>query len=203
MGALQAASIIAGLPFTVLLCIMCTCLYRTLADNAHPERYRHSNGFKLPVFGGMWNIIDVALSCGGTFSPPERDEVIKMPSNEIVTEFFRALFLPPWSLYMAMSNLHHKRKHARSNLATAVVLAVTFVLWISLFISTVEEPGVWGFGWLFYFSFALIITGVRYQCREKFNIRGNVFEDPFASLFMYAQVLSQMVIETNGAARDL
>ena len=46
--------------------------------------------------------------------------------------------------------------------------------------------------WCFYLGFVSVITAVRIQCRDRFDINGNAFEDFFASLFFYPNVALQL-----------
>ena len=46
--------------------------------------------------------------------------------------------------------------------------------------------------WCFYLGFVSVMTAVRIQCRDRFDINGNAFEDFFASLFFYPNVALQL-----------
>ena len=55
-------------------------------------------------------------------------------------------------------------------------------------------------GWCFYLGFVTVLTSVRIQCRDRFNINGNAFEDFFASLFFYPNVALQLDETTKNIA---
>ena len=55
-------------------------------------------------------------------------------------------------------------------------------------------------GWCFYLGFVTVLTSVRIQCRDRFNINGNAFEDFFASLFFYPNVVLQLDETTKNIA---
>jgi len=197
LQALQAISIVFGLPFNILMCFMCVALYRVCEDEKYKTNY---NEFSLPVYGGMWNLFEHLPSAFGLlprFSHPDR-AFMKLPDETIFIEFLRGLFLPMWSFFIVTSRLHAKPKHRAGNLAITITVAVLFLGWVALFSSVAsDQRGMWAFGWLCYFAQASIIAGARFKCRGMYNIRGNFIEDFLASFFLYAQVLSQMVLCTD------
>ena len=56
--------------------------------------------------------------------------------------------------------------------------------------------------WFFYLGFATVLTATRIQCRERFFINGNAFEDFFASLFFYPNVALQLDETTQNIGPD-
>jgi len=76
--------------------------------------------------------------------------------------------------------------------AYAIAPVTFFVAFIVLHIAEVGVDGCWAIAWFFYLGFATVLTSVRIQCRDRFVINGNAFEDFFASLFFYPNVALQL-----------
>ncbi|GBG27521.1 Hypothetical Protein FCC1311_037442 [Hondaea fermentalgiana] len=194
LKALQAASIVAGLPFTVLLCTVCIGLYRFVHQHAEPEKYEGYNQWKMSFAGGVYCYIDTILSCGGVFSNADRS-YIHVPDMRTNWETLRALCLPPWSVLLIMNKLNPGRQNYVSNMTLAVVVGGLFAGWIFLFISSVAKTSLLAFAWLCYFSFAFILAILRYEVRAKYNIIGNIGEDVGAGIIGYYQLLAQILIQ--------
>mmetsp|Transcript_1044 Transcript_1044/g.1754 ORF Transcript_1044/g.1754 Transcript_1044/m.1754 type:complete len:836 (+) Transcript_1044:578-3085(+) len=201
LSALQAAAIIAGLPFTVLLCSICICLYRFIKMDEEPEKYRSLNAFKLHFGGGVLNYFDLFWSFGGLFTHEERS-FIKVPDAQTHLETLRAFVCPGWSTYIVMSRVFHKKKNMPVNILFTAFVQLFFFGWIGLFASVVARPGIEAFGWLCFFNQGFLLAILRSQIRSKYNILGNLGEDIGASLLAYYQVLAQMVIQTENYEGD-
>ena len=95
---LQAASILSGLPFTLLLVFMCMSIIRMCSraeqnnqdDNevSLQQDYAHSRVFGLPVFGGVFNVFEHIISLGSVH--PKRLEVMPFPTSARISNFFMA-----------------------------------------------------------------------------------------------------------------
>merc|ERR1712061_240323 len=65
LKALQAVSIIAGLPFTVILMFMCTGIWRALKiDQGHMALRQNRTDWCMPLYGGVFDIFEFILSLG-------------------------------------------------------------------------------------------------------------------------------------------
>ena len=58
----------------------------------------------------------------------------------------------------------------------------------------VVQPGMSFIGWTSYIAFCFILAGVRGQTRVAWGIPGNILQDFFASLFMYPNVVVQLLM---------
>ena len=67
-----------------------------------------------------------------------------------------------------------------------------FTAFVILHFAELAVDGCWAIAWFFYLGFVTVLTAVRIQCRERFFINGNAFEDFFASLFFYPNVALQL-----------
>merc|ERR1711936_1340921 len=77
-----------------------------------------------------------------------------------------------------------------------------FTLFIIFHLAEIGCEGCWSIGWFFYLVFVTVATSVRLQCRDRFNIIGNPFEDFFATLFLYPCVAVQLDETTKCIKKD-
>jgi len=200
LGALQAASIVAGLPVCLFLFMMCIsikhmCEYaRTNPDSTQlPDPTK--GAWNMPIFGGIFNIIEWIVSLGKVHK--ERiDTGMDKPTSSQVMGFFQGLLLPFISLHNALSLNDPKGVNKFLNLVTSLVYFVLFVAWIIFFFLSSVNPGYTALGWTCFLINACILTQVRLNLRNKFSIRGNFIADFFASSFAYPQTLCQIVLQS-------
>ena len=111
----------------------------------------------------------------------------KKPTLKLLYRCVINIFLAPWTVAKSASRL--EQGHLYKQALTTVPL---FVLSVILFILELAAKGCWAIGLICYLGFAISITRVRLNVREKFKIDGNVFEDFFAALFFYPSVAVQL-----------
>jgi Cys-rich protein (TIGR01571 family) len=147
--------------------------------------------FKMPVFGGVFNIVEWIVSLGRV----NEDRValgMDLPTSLQVKEFFVGLLLPFYSLFRAMNGLGYT---AKKNILLTFTYFSMFVMWIVFFALTSTNIGYAAFGWSCFFINACILTYVRSQVRQRFSLDGNVFSDFLAGSFLYPQGLCQIMVE--------
>mmetsp|Transcript_41 Transcript_41/g.137 ORF Transcript_41/g.137 Transcript_41/m.137 type:complete len:778 (+) Transcript_41:164-2497(+) len=194
LSALQALSIVCGLPFTCYLCSVLIGLFRFVGMEADPEKYKHYNDWTLPFAGGMFNYFEKILSLGGLFSHPGR-AFMTVPDLRTHWETLRALVCPPWSVFMIMLKLNPGAKNLPVNITISVLVGGLFAGWIALFISSVAQESLTAFAWLCFFVQAFILAGIRFHVRGMYNIGGNILEDVGAGIVAYYQLLAQVLIQ--------
>jgi hypothetical protein len=201
LGALQAASIIFGLPFTVLVLYMCQsilCMCEQLESNGdyvnEIQDFVVSKGFSMSIFGGILNVFEYAASFGNV-----HEERVKrgmdLPTSFQTTQFIVALFLPFISLRNALNCMNRKDSSKALVLLISGVYALTFAAMITFFVLALKSAVFVALGWTCFFINGCILTSVRNNVREKLNLSGNAFEDFIASSFFYPQVLVQILVE--------
>jgi hypothetical protein len=201
LNALQAASIIFGLPFTVLVLYMCQsilCMCEQLEANSDSvneiQDFVVSKGFSMPIFGGIFNVFEYAASFGNV-----HEERVKrgmdLPTSFQTTQFYVALFLPFVSLRNALNCMNPKDSSKALVLFISGVYALTFAAMITFFVLALKSAVFVALGWTCFFINGCILTSVRNNVREKLNLSGNAFEDFIASSFFYPQVLVQILVE--------
>jgi len=200
LSALQAASLVFGLPFNFFLFAM---MYATVgmcqtyreqeeAGNHNGKLPRpEDTGFKMHLFGGMADICEYIVSLGS----PHPDRVaagLHMPDSIQVKEFFIGLFIPSYSVYRICERLELSKftKYSLTLLHFAL-----FVMWIVFAALAGEIFAYVAFSFLCFFLNAVIVVYLRLQVRELFNVEGNVVGDFIAGSFLYMQGMCQMMYE--------
>jgi len=188
LKALRALSIIAGLPFTIIMCYMCTSLWRALGTEFDPQP--KLKAWKLPLYGGIFDVVESLITC---FRAP-------LPEGRMSSLFFQGLVAPPLLVFTALRNINTSAVDDVNfgSLLQDVVLtvgsALTFYGFILLhiFVPATDEGGLAGIAWTCYVAFAVIVAYVRHVMRVREGIAGNGVEDFFAALVFYPQVLAQV-----------
>jgi BCCT, betaine/carnitine/choline family transporter len=118
LAALQAASIIAGLPFTVFLLYLMQTIYEFCSHATDEDRefyeFHEKKQFRMPVYGGIFNFFGTIASAGSVH--PDRVALgMDRPAPSHVVEFikgvFGSVFLPQRSRdeILSCSNPAHKQ----------------------------------------------------------------------------------------------
>lgn len=107
---------------------------------------------------------------------------------KLFMEYVQSIFMAPWMLAKVQARLNGDTKVW----IYAIAPMICMTLFVSLHIAEIAVDGLWSIAWFFYLGFATILTTTRVQCRERFNINGNAFEDFFSSLFFYPNVALQL-----------
>ena len=147
-----------------------------------------SKTWQFPVFGGIFDILEVIFSVGKVHNDLE----ISMPTRELAIGFIRCLLLPFISIHSVYSALDLKKQHKLSNALTTIAFTICHGAWIALFACGTINHGFIAFAWSAFFINACILTSVRMDFRSKNGIVGNAIGDFIASSFLYPQALLQM-----------
>ena len=166
LGALRTVSIVAGLPYTIVLCFVCVALWRCCQVS-----YRDLD-FKAPDF------------------PTGYTDFLTEFKIPIILEWFLAFAMGPyWACKAGV------RAWQMSDMATYVMAGVAYsLLFMFLFFHflhlAVEE--MWALSWTAYFAFATLIGVMKTAVRQHEDFIGNPVEDFFAALFCYPSVCQQV-----------
>merc|ERR1719223_1866230 len=144
LTSLQAISIVMGLPYTFVLMLMCSSLWRALkVDAGHMPSRAGRTDWRLPLYGGICDIFEVIFSLGRA----------PLPSVSALRDFFLGLFVPPVVLWQAMKGAAAYEKTPESTTQQVVwvaALAVLFLAWIIFFCMEAAFSGVFAYGWFCY-----------------------------------------------------
>ena len=198
LGALQAASIVFGLPFNFFIFFMCYTVYRMCDTLEKHETGRDvdpqlllpakSKAWNFPVFGGIFDFLEFLFSLG----KPHKDLEMSMPTTKHVVGFLRCLLIPFISVHSVYSSLDLKNQHKLANTLATIAFTICHFAWIALFVCGIVNHGFVAFAWAAFFTNACILTSVRIDFRSKHGIVGNFVGDFIASSFLYPQALLQM-----------
>jgi hypothetical protein len=194
LQALQAASIISGLPFCFFLMYITQSIYLMCQRATETEEMEyHINHsapeFATPVYGGIFNMGELICSLGQVH-PARVEKGMHRPSQLHIYEFIKGVFIPFYSLYEILAVAHPKTPN--SNIATAGLYGFLYLTWISLFITYGPVPGILAFAWTAFFVTGFVLTGIRGEFRARYNLRSNILGDWVSSTFIWPQVLMQM-----------
>lgn len=204
LRALQAASILSGLPFTLFLIFMCMAILKMCqlseknvkdgTDVTLQDEYEKMGKFAMPVQAGILNVFEYIISFGMVHEQ-RVSRGMDLPTKFQVVEFFKALFFPFIPLYKIYSQLYAKPNEKNANIIMTAIYTLMFLLWIALFASMTVSYGFAAFAWSAFFINGCIMTNLRSSVRGRFNIVGNLIADFFFGSFFYPQVLTQMLLE--------
>jgi choline-glycine betaine transporter len=181
LGAVQAVSIVAGLPFTVAICFMCTSIWRALKIDSGDADICHANLFST----GTLDIFD-----GYKTGPADTASTARYTVAERLTNYAQSIFAPFVGVFKVCESVFGEgavlaKLHAGINFSF-------FILWlVFLIVSGADSDYAW-IGWTFYMFMAFQLTFLRGAVRTQHNIYGNMFEDFFGAIVMYPNVVSQL-----------
>ena len=183
---LRSVSIIIGLPFTILLCMMVPSLYRALKRELGEEDIIESMRFNTQLL----DIFELFKPNGGSPCTPMTH--VKC----IVTN----LFIPAKGLYEAFVACYPQSP------IWAVIVAgfgqFLYVMWFALQIVEVEKAGAHTIGWLCMTALFMLIAFGRGELRRKHNIWGSPLEDLFCAMMLYPITLAQMEMQATTNGKD-
>lgn len=199
LGALQAASIVFGLPFNFFIFIMCWSVYQMCVtleregqDQSHDAKMiLPKKNWEMPLVGGVFNVLEW-LCAFGRIHPSLKASGIDLPSIEDVGDFVKSALVPFVTLYSIYTAMDTKGQHATVNKLLTAIYAAFHLGWIVLFSFGTYNYGFVAFAWSMFFINACILTSVRSHVRGKFGLQGNIVGDFTAGSFLYPQALVQM-----------
>ena len=163
--ALQSMSIASGVPYTILLCMMCVALWRAVkmeAGDLDPHGPQFTTG-----------LLDVLSS----------------PNKSMVGKILLAVIAPWYSMGNAAYKLGGMKN---SRWVYWLISAFPFYLWIILMTLEPVVDAISYVAWTVLFIFFAYGTSIRYSMRLKYNIYGNAAEDFFAVMLLYPFAAFQM-----------
>lgn len=195
LQAVQAASIVFGLPFVFLLIFLVPAISSFCAQAAKdPNAMEYDTSstqksFSVPLYGGMFNIFELICSLGDVH--PDRIALgMDKPTSFHMTEFVMGVLVPFVPLHQVLSAAYPR--NPKSNAFTSLCYGIFYYGWIAIFAAMSSYPGLKVMGWIVFFTAACILSSARMGFRERYNIRSHVAGDFLGSAFFWPQVLTQM-----------
>mmetsp|Transcript_15818 Transcript_15818/g.40175 ORF Transcript_15818/g.40175 Transcript_15818/m.40175 type:complete len:652 (+) Transcript_15818:403-2358(+) len=176
--AVQTASILAGLPYTFILCFLCPALWDVLKQEGGDfNRDR-------PVF--HCHLMDPITSPGS--------------STKRVLALLKNIFVPPIDVGRAAASQHPDSKLAQ--VMEYILPSVLFFGWIIMMacIPAATSFDLSPIAWCFYIGFAANLTRVRGNARAVRGMEGDYCTDFCSSLVLYPLVATQVgeEVDVNG-----
>ena len=168
LQALQAASVAAGLPFTVVICFFYVALWRAFrleTGDLSADRPR----FHVDLLGTL--------------------STCRLCAKCLVA------FVAPW--YYIANAKHRLRRSSTNKLLVMVALAGMLYLSVVLVVLESVATNMGYVGLAVYFGFASYVASIRNDFRTQESILGNLMEDFFAGLLMYPCVAVQLDEHSN------
>jgi len=165
LSAVQTASIVSGLPYTIIMSFLCVSLWRGLAME-HGDLNPYGADFSIGIIDPF-----------ATWDP------------QLWLKFAKNIFMTPLVLYK--TNIRQGGQKTGS-MMFAITASILWLAWIILHIVETEIPGSYAIAWICYIAFATIVTSFRASVRAEYDINGNPVEDFFASLMVYPSVAIQL-----------
>eukprot|EP00929_Paragymnodinium_shiwhaense_P015591 TRINITY_DN1236_c0_g2_i2.p1 TRINITY_DN1236_c0_g2~~TRINITY_DN1236_c0_g2_i2.p1 ORF type:complete len:824 (+),score=166.91 TRINITY_DN1236_c0_g2_i2:82-2553(+) len=189
LKALRALSIIAGLPFTFVMCYMCTALWRALAAEIDPNP--KLKAFAMPLYAGIFDYVECLFSRFKAPPPPAKTAVL----------FVQGLFVPFLPVLTALRGLNPTDSLQNGLLAGGA--ALTYYLFIIMELAGyASDGGLRGIAFSSYVAFCILVSYVRHIMRIRHNIAGNGVEDFFAAFVFFPQVLAQVAMQAAVQTED-
>jgi hypothetical protein len=189
----QAAAIVCGLPFQVMLCYLLESIWVFIQHAEDPDVMEFIPSsqpeFTMPVYGGIFNLFEF-LASAGSVNNKRVERGMHLPTKFQAVEFFKAIFLPFISLYQILSATYPKNKV--TNVFTSVIYGVFFVTWFALFATLGANAALKAWGWITFLCTGIILGAIRNSFRGRYDLRSNILGDFMASCFVWPQVLTQM-----------
>lgn len=204
LRAVQAASVICGLPCVILLlyimqCVFLFCHAAEKLTNDECYEFPDQPEFSMPVYGGIFNIMEFASTFGNVHK--SRIELgIDVPTSPQCIEFIRGLLVPFISMYQVLSFAYPTRLCV--NAVAASVYGLCYIGWITMFSLSRSHPGLLAWASTSFFVCGALMGKIRSRFRSKYNIQGNNAADFLTGLILWPQVLAQMRLHCLALLRD-
>ena len=181
LGAVRAVSIVAGLPFTLMLCFMCTSVWRALKIDAGDDDICQATQWSTGVLdiADRFNVRPANATAEQRYSLPER-----------VQNLATAIFAP----FIGVFQTCEAEFGVGAPIAKvqAAFNALFFYIWLALMCTSGEDRQWAWLGWTFFLFHVMQITGLRASVRESHGIYGNLLEDLLTCLCIYPMAVSQL-----------
>eukprot|EP00892_Ulva_mutabilis_P009687 jgi/Ulvmu1/7090/UM033_0151.1 len=179
LQALQAVAIIAGLPYTIVVCTMMYSLWSALSQE-YDLYYGIEREIKNRWATGLIDVLDYPTS-----------------STKQVLNTLLAIVAP-----FKFSGAAKGYVNGGSGVPYMVVGGVMFYGWVLLLALNSVQPGLYVIAWLLYLGYTLWLGVTRSSMRELRNIEGNMLIDILGGIIAYPFVAVQLSDEAEAASVD-
>jgi len=191
LKALQAVSIVSGVPLTIFVCFICLSTWVTLRyDQGNMDAVSYIP-WSMQLTGGVLDYIEYAFSCGTSTLPPCLH----------LQGFVSSTFFPPVVIHQTYRAMKTKAQPALTTqeFFMVVLSGFCFLGFLACLIGEIADPSI-GLGSVAFFCycfFVSILVALRYEVRTIYNIEGGGIRDSLACFFLYPQALWQARMQVN------
>jgi choline-glycine betaine transporter len=185
---LRSVSICAGMPLTVLMCLMVPSTYRALKREFGDKDIITSKKFNSQLFD--------FCEC---YKPKNKNVPYWGQTGKCLTTTLIALVAPGLGIYKAL-NIEQLSSHKITKFVASGMVQILWLAWFIFQILDVGPDDSGSFSWVCWCFAILIIAYTRWQLRQVYNIWGSLLEDLWVSLTMPCFVVAQVQLqaENNG-----
>lgn len=195
LAAIQAGIVICGVPCAILLCYMLqsiTLMCHQTADNQVGDyEFPNQNEFSMPVYGGVFNILEYAASLGKV-NEASRDRGKSTVTKAQAIEFLKGVLVPFVTMWQVLSVAYPQ--NPRTNVYLVVCQALSYLALLCFWLAPHWWQDLESLIWTPLAIHGGILVIVRSAFRARYQIRSNAIADVITSTFFWPQVLSQMVL---------
>lgn len=183
MKGLRSVSICAGMPLTVLMCLMVPATYRALKREFGDADIINSKKFNSQLFD--------FCEC---YKPKNKSVPYWGQTGKCLTKQLIALVCPGVGIFKALSS-KGLESHKITRFTAAIVAQLLFLAWFIFQLLDIGPEDSGSFSWVCFMFLTTIVAYTRWQIRQVHNIWGNLLEDLWVSLTMYPFVVAQCELQ--------
>jgi BCCT, betaine/carnitine/choline family transporter len=201
--AIQAASIVFGLPVAILLCFLVQSVtlfcQATVNSDIHDYVFPSQPEFGMPVYGGILNVMEYLVSFGSV-NPARVELGMDRATSVQLVEVIKGLVVPFMSLNQILCKTYPQ--NPKTNSIMVILYAVCYWGCWASFIASGSYPGLKGAAWTLFFIAGGILGTLRSGFRGVHALRSNIFADYASGLFFWPQVLAQMRLQNTAGKKN-
>jgi len=180
---LRSVSICAGMPLTVLMCLMVPSTYRALKREFGDKDIITSKKFNTQL-----------LDFCNCYKPTNKNLPYWGQTGKCLTTQLIALVAPGLGIFKALS-VPGMESHKITKFVAAIMVQLLFLAWFIFQLLDIGPDDSGSMSWVCFCFMILIIGYTRWQLRQVYNIWGSLVEDLWCSLTMYPFVVAQVQLQ--------
>jgi uncharacterized membrane protein len=206
LKSIESTITIVAVPFAFLMCFLVQTITLFCKEavkspegaNIIDYQFPDQPEFAIPVYGGIFNILEFAASFGRV-NTARVNMGMHLPTRFHSVEFVKGLLIPFVSLRQILQMTYPE--NPKTNTTVVICYAMTYISGAATFLVSRSHPGLVGVA-----TTLCILAGgslglIRAGFRSRYDLRSNFLADLLTGVFLWPQVLVQMrlhcVIGTN------
>jgi hypothetical protein len=157
--------------------------------NDNDCQYPDQPEFAMPVYGGIFNIVEFVASFGKV-NAARMEMGINQPTRFQTIEFVKGLLIPFVLLRQVLQATYPE--NPRTNAMVVMCYGALYISGAMTFLVSRSNPDLAGFATTFGILAGGSLGLIRAGFRSRYNLRSNYLADLLTSMFLWPQVLVQM-----------